>query len=189
MPGSLGFSTLDTEWGQLAQNDVSGLGSHSLSCNFSWSPVTTPASGCIVQDVPVTSATYFANGTFINGCIVSDSVNIVVNDSCDGREERTARPSGNGAHNNTMNTSVYPNPFSDITTIDFNLVTDNKVYADIMDINGKSVTVLYSGNMQAGQCRLNWNGNGASGSRMAQGVYICRIMIGTEMTTVRLLLQ
>jgi hypothetical protein len=190
LPGILGFTTLTSEWSVSSIDDVSGLGSHSVSCNFGWSPATTPSTGCTVQAIPTSTGVYSATGTFFNDCFATAFTDTIVVDSCreEGRSMHTNASGTNGTTSN--NVSVYPNPFNQSTTINFDVPTDNnQVLVDVIDINGKPVTNLFKGNMDSGNYRLNWDGNNNSGTRAAQGIYICRIVIGNQITTVRLIIQ
>lgn len=302
LPGQSGFTTLGTEWAQSATDDVSGLGSHSLSCNFSWSPATTPSSGCTVTATPASTTNYTATGTFVNGCSASGSTTVTVNeqpavdvefdqtiylgygpqcatltaDAVHGEapftflwsngattQNTTVCPTStttycatitdvNGCtsspdcatvtvidvrcgHNNNkvlvcfhghtlcipqhvvpialllgadlgpcmnmysapvetdmisaINISTYPNPFTEGTAISFLLTTENNVTVEVLDINGKTVANVFSGEMNEGEQMLIWNGEGTSGSRINPGIYLCRIVAGEESSTIRLILQ
>lgn len=78
----------------------------------------------------------------------------------------------------------YPNPFNPQTTIRFDIPgaegADTWVVLDIFDIKGRLVRTLVRGVMPAGTHRTTWNGRDARGMKVASGVYIARIRVGTE---------
>jgi hypothetical protein len=66
----------------------------------------------------------------------------------------------------------YPNPFNSSTNISFYLANESRVELSIYDLLGRKVTTLISGNLQAGQQTINWNGINARGSQVASGMYL-----------------
>lgn len=66
--------------------------------------------------------------------------------------------------------NIYPNPFSDILTIDLTLATEQKLKVELMDINGKAVSVMAEKLMPAGTNTLS-----VVSSDLSKGNYIIRI--------------
>jgi len=69
-------------------------------------------------------------------------------------------------------TSLFPNPANDATILRFNLAKNAVVKADIVDVTGKLVTSLYSGQMAAGAQQLQANVKG-----IANGLYFIRLQV------------
>ena len=72
---------------------------------------------------------------------------------------------------------IYPNPFSYLTTITFDVLsgTDEAVSFSIYDISGRIVTTLVDKPMEAGSYSMVWNGTDNGGLHVCPGVYFCRI--------------
>lgn len=75
---------------------------------------------------------------------------------------------------------VFPNPSDDIVNFAFNLKNNGWIQASIYDQNGREVTQLAEGIMNAGLHTLNWNGNSTSGQNVAPGLYLLKITSGSE---------
>ncbi len=69
----------------------------------------------------------------------------------------------------------YPNPFSAITTISYNLLTSSDVTLKIYDMTGAEVANLVNETQIAGQHELLFDGANLSG-----GVYFCHIKAGND---------
>jgi hypothetical protein len=72
-----------------------------------------------------------------------------------------------------------PNPFFGSTTLRFQLPIDGPVDVSIYDITGKRIRSLEAGTLQAGNHALEWNSTDDRGRRVPNGVYLCRIRIGS----------
>jgi Outer membrane protein Omp28/Secretion system C-terminal sorting domain len=68
--------------------------------------------------------------------------------------------------------TIYPNPFSDVTNIEFNLENSGDVAVEIFDVFGKKVVTLSAGYMNAGMHNVRWNAADAQGTPVAGGVYM-----------------
>jgi len=73
-----------------------------------------------------------------------------------------------------------PNPFNPKTTIAFSLAEPNDVRLEIYDVAGRRVTTLVDERLSAGEHRVEWNGVGATGDRVASGVYFYKLTAGRE---------
>lgn len=70
-----------------------------------------------------------------------------------------------------------PNPFSNTTSIQFNLDTETDVTVEIYNSRGEKVKSLVNNQqMSAGTHRLNWSANNNSGGRVNNGIYYFRII-------------
>jgi hypothetical protein len=77
---------------------------------------------------------------------------------------------------------VYPNPFSEQTTIEYTLKQAANVQVDIFDLNGRLVANFREGNKGEGTYNIQWNGT--DGGKMASpGTYVYRIIAGDELAT------
>ena len=66
--------------------------------------------------------------------------------------------------------SIYPNPFNPLTTIEFQLDIDSDVELSIYDVNGRLVDVLYSNFLESGYHSYEWNA-----SNQSSGLYIVNL--------------
>ena len=78
---------------------------------------------------------------------------------------------------------AYPNPFNPTTTISFDLPEEIDVSLIIYDLQGRVVTTLISGSMQAGYHSANWNA-----SHHASGLYFVQMISGDYVKTQKLML-
>ncbi|NBC84954.1 MAG: choice-of-anchor D domain-containing protein, partial [Bacteroidetes bacterium] len=84
---------------------------------------------------------------------------------------------------------TYPNPFSDATTIDYQLKKEAHVRMEVFDLLGRRVAVLVDERKSAGPHTLTWQAQ-TGRSRLASGVYFLRMRAGDftatrKMTLVR----
>ena len=86
--------------------------------------------------------------------------------------------------------SIYPNPFSHLTTIAFDVPSgvDGVVSLSIYDISGRSVTTLIDEPMATGSYSTLWNGTDRRGNTITPGVYFCRIEGSSFNCTKRMIL-
>ena len=81
--------------------------------------------------------------------------------------------------------SSFPNPFSSITTIEFQkLDKDSHVTIDVFNLAGEHITTLFDSNIIAGEK----NAVHFDGSDLEQGIYIYRVVSGNSLHTGRLIL-
>ncbi|MEI6695491.1 MAG: aryl-sulfate sulfotransferase [Bacteroidota bacterium] len=65
----------------------------------------------------------------------------------------------------------YPNPFSNSTTIEFEIFDSKYVNLDIYDFSGNKVKSLINRNYSKGKYTVNWNAYNEAGNRVANGMY------------------
>jgi len=71
--------------------------------------------------------------------------------------------------------SIYPNPFTTHTTIEFHLPKTSLVSIQIFNAMGVRVAELHRGPLPAGQQQFTWHtGN------LPKGLYFCRVQVGME---------
>ena len=67
----------------------------------------------------------------------------------------------------------FPNPFNNMTSINFSLTKSCYVKLDIFDLNGRLVTTLIAENLSAGNHVVKW-----SPKNCASGIYCSLLKIG-----------
>ena len=67
----------------------------------------------------------------------------------------------------------YPNPFSAVTTISYNLLTSGNVTLKIYDLTGTEVAVLVNEHQIAGRYEIMFDG-----TNLSAGIYLCKIQSG-----------
>ena len=82
-----------------------------------------------------------------------------------------------------------PNPFNPGTTIRFELYQSERARVSIFDVKGRLVTQLLDGVLPRGRHEVAWNGNAARGARVASGIYYCRLEIGGQTYSNRMVLS
>ncbi len=61
-----------------------------------------------------------------------------------------------------------------------------RVQAAILDATGRRVSTLLDGFLLPGEAHLSWDGRDASGSRVGNGIYFCRIQSGGQVAAVKM---
>lgn len=69
----------------------------------------------------------------------------------------------------------YPNPFSNLTHISFQIPENTKCSVDIFDISGRKVKTLNTSTLKPGHHTIKWNGKNNEGKRVASGIYFYRL--------------
>ena len=81
-----------------------------------------------------------------------------------------------------------PNPAIDHTTIRFDLPAPAEIEVRIHDIAGALVRVYAGSVMPGGRHALHWNATDAGGRRVAAGVYLVRVRLGTMSRSQKLMI-
>lgn len=74
-----------------------------------------------------------------------------------------------------FNTVCYPNPFTDLVVIEFEIAERSQVQVKILDEMGRPVATIASCEFTAGVYQIKWDGTNNSGIRVENGVYFYRI--------------
>ena len=75
----------------------------------------------------------------------------------------------------------YPNPFTDNTTVAFNLAREATLTIEIYDVTGRLVKVLAQDEVrEAGVNEFPWDGKTSEGEVLARGAYLCQIIVTSE---------
>jgi len=71
----------------------------------------------------------------------------------------------------------FPNPFSDITYIDYQIPEDAFIQLSVYNLVGQQITTLVSAQQPAGLYQVEWNGTDQSNQIVPNGIYFYRITI------------
>jgi hypothetical protein len=82
----------------------------------------------------------------------------------------------------------YPNPFNPRTTIEFWLPEGDYVTLSIYNLLGQEVRKLADGAHEAGYHVVVWEGKDDAGVDVPSGVYFCKLLMGTEFRTTKMVL-
>lgn len=74
----------------------------------------------------------------------------------------------------------YPNPFTEVTTIAFEIPRTEHVTIEVIDLTGRRVAVLVDEQLEAARHEITWNANG-----LASGIYLYRMQAGSFTKTLR----
>jgi hypothetical protein len=88
----------------------------------------------------------------------------------------------------TVSLTAGPSPFRDVTRIQCTLARAGRAHLEILDLHGRRIVTLASGEVAAGAHPFTWNGSDETGARVASGLYFVRLMSGDRTLTRRLVL-
>lgn len=83
---------------------------------------------------------------------------------------------------------ISPNPFTGSTVISYAVPAASHVSLSIYNVNGQLVKTVVEGNVEAGAHRATWDGTDNRGSRVARGIYFCRMAAGEFSATGKVVL-
>ena len=69
----------------------------------------------------------------------------------------------------------YPNPFNPATAISYQLKANSSITLTVVDLLGRIVATLVSGEERGGTHRVTWNGTDGFQKPVSSGVYFCRL--------------
>lgn len=78
---------------------------------------------------------------------------------------------------------AYPNPFNPTTTIHYSIPDAREVSIMIYDLMGRKVATLFHNEQEAGWYEITWNGLLNNGSLASAGIYIYKIIAGSDIKT------
>ena len=91
--------------------------------------------------------------------------------------------------NLATNISSYPNPFTDIATINFNVTGAAPVTISIYDVSGRLVkAVVENQTFPSGEHSVQWGGVSSNGDAVVPGVYFCRMNSGDSIHSSRMVM-
>lgn len=86
-------------------------------------------------------------------------------------------------------TAIYPNPFSDLVTINLNLPETNLLLIRIYDSAGNQIRTVSGGLGFIGENDFFWDGTNTRGNPVQDGIYLVRVTYRNENTIRRILLR
>lgn len=117
---------------------------------------------------------------------------LYVADADDGMWAMDLVPTGVGESPPRISESlrVHPNPFNPSTDINFALRRTARASLEILDIQGRHVRQLLDHSVQpAGESSVPWDGRDDDGRTLSSGVYLARLVAGSERSMVKLVLM
>ena len=69
----------------------------------------------------------------------------------------------------------YPNPFTNFTTIEYDVPSEQNVVLRIFNIRGQIVKTLVEEDKSPGYYSIVWDGTYDSGDEVSSGVYFCQM--------------
>ena len=85
--------------------------------------------------------------------------------------------------------NIIPNPISDNTTFEINLIENNRVFLTIYNVLGYKISTIIDKVLSEGQHRINWDCRGADSKQLAKGIYFYTIEIGQVIKTGKLIIE
>jgi flagellar hook capping protein FlgD len=82
----------------------------------------------------------------------------------------------------------HPNPFNPSTHIEFSLPATAAAVVDVIDLQGRVVRTIFSGELPAGPNSLQWNGRDDAGRLVGSGIYLARLRSAGRTATHKMLL-
>ncbi|MCK4570112.1 MAG: T9SS type A sorting domain-containing protein, partial [Bacteroidales bacterium] len=89
--------------------------------------------------------------------------------------------------NNASINKMYPNPFTDQTTVTFSLREEMHVGIDIFSMDGRKVVSLLEQNLEAGEHSIIWDGTDKQGNNVNSGIYLCTLKTNSVIVTKKLI--
>ena len=84
----------------------------------------------------------------------------------------------------------YPNPFNAQTVISYQVPRLSDVTVRIFDVTGREVRRLMDNRSQEpGQYRIRWDGCDDGGERVASGIYVCQLQVGSTRFSIKMVLM
>jgi len=78
----------------------------------------------------------------------------------------------------------YPNPFSDLTTIQFQTSSNALVVLDVYDQTGRKVSTLINSKLPSGTHQVKFNG-----STLPEGLYFYKLKVDNSSITKKMILK
>lgn len=98
-------------------------------------------------------------------------------------------PSSSPTSPQHLSLSAWPNPFNPSTEIVFHLESSSWVEVDIYNTTGRQLHKLQSRTLlEAGEHRIPWKGLDDRGEALPSGVYLCKLMTDSTLSTRKLVL-
>lgn len=82
----------------------------------------------------------------------------------------------------------YPNPFGEVTQVDYQLDRPGQITLTVLNSMGKPVKTLVTGQQAAGYYQVTWHGTNEAGKKVASGLYFYHLVTGSTRLTRRMIL-
>jgi len=82
-----------------------------------------------------------------------------------------------------INIDVFPNPFTFLTNIKFEIRKSSHINLKIIDSQGKTIKLLHSGILNNGSYSFQWDGKVFSATHSANGLYYCILQVDNRTLT------
>jgi len=74
----------------------------------------------------------------------------------------------------------YPNPFREMTEIQYGMPTMTNVEISIYNLLGQKIVILIKSQKKAGLYTVKWDGKDAYGNKLASGIYFVKLKVGKQ---------
>jgi hypothetical protein len=88
----------------------------------------------------------------------------------------------------SLTVTLYPNPFTSSTLIQYSLANEAPVNISVYDVGGRKVRELVSGTKSPGTHSEHWDGRDSMGTPVSSGVYWCVLQVGKSTRTRKMLI-
>ena len=88
----------------------------------------------------------------------------------------------------SMFQSPYPNPFSNQTTLSFDLKRHMDLKINIFDLLGRQVNTIVRTGVAPGRLFVNWDGKNINGKRLGSGVYLAKPVSSDKIDPIKVVL-
>lgn len=82
---------------------------------------------------------------------------------------------------------ISPNPLKNQSTINYSVTQNSKICIEIFNINGKKVKTLINKEQPSGNYSIKWNATDNTGKKLADGIYLCRMMSDNNFYTKKII--
>jgi hypothetical protein len=177
--------------------DANACSNNSSSVNVSlYSLPATPlvsVSGNVLTSTFATTYQWYLNGVLISGATsqtytatASGDYTVVTGNSVGCEAESaitnlTVTSIATATVNNSVN--VFPNPYSEFTSINVNLTTDSDVTIEVYNVLGEKVTSIINETLQAGEHVYKF---GAKQLGYSAGIYLVKVIVNEQVYVTRI---
>ena len=162
-----------------AHNGAFGVRFSSNASIESVSPVTTE-DGSVASDFSNHTAVLVGNGTFSPNApvafVVAKEQSVIELSNIRFNEQNKGVVTLQGLEDEAFGVVTYPNPMVSEASIAVNVPTASTVTVKIFDVFGSEVNTVYADQATAGTLTMTWDGTNYSGTPVAPGSYIVRVI-------------
>jgi hypothetical protein len=83
---------------------------------------------------------------------------------------------------------TYPNPFNPSVRIEYGVPSPARVLVQIWSVGGRLIRTVEDAERSMGMYAAEWNGKDEAGRDVSSGLYFCRLTVGKEVLTKKLML-